>query len=144
MTARLIMSVGDLSLPRRLRLRGTVVAGSGEGAKFVGLPWVKKQIAEKLGFNPYLGTLNIKLSEESVKIKKLLEKTKSIEISSIENFCRGKCYRASLKRHVKCAIVIPDVPNYPEDVLEIVAPVNLREKLQLKDGDHVKIEVEPP
>jgi riboflavin kinase len=42
---------------------------------------------------------------------------------------------------VKCAIVIPDVPNYPEDVLEIVAPVNLREKLQLKDGDHVEIEV---
>ena len=128
-------------MPKRLRLRGTVVSGSGEGAKFVGLSWVKKQITEKLGFNPYPGTLNIRLSEESAEIKRLLDKAKSIEISSIANFCRGKCYRASLKNHVKCAIVIPDVPNYPEDVLEIVAPVNLREKLQLKDGDHIEIEV---
>jgi len=131
-------------LPKRLRLKGTVASGSGEGAKFVGLSWVKKQIAEKFGFNPYPGTLNIRLSEESVQIKRLLVKAKPIEISSIENFCRGKCYIASLKNHVKCAVVIPDVPNYPEDVLEIVAPVNLREKLQLKDGDHIKIEVRLP
>ncbi|MEM3054151.1 MAG: DUF120 domain-containing protein, partial [Candidatus Bathyarchaeia archaeon] len=54
-------------------LKGKVFSGTGEGAKFMELPWVKKQMEEKLGFAPYPGTLNIKLSKDEVKLKKLLK-----------------------------------------------------------------------
>lgn len=126
---------------RKKLLIGKVVSGSGEGGKFTELPWVKKQITEKLGFSPFPGTLNIKLNENSLKVKKALEKLNLVEISPQEGFCKGKCIEACFMNQLKCAIVIPKVENYPEDLIEIVAPVNLRDKFQLRDGDTVEVEV---
>ena len=125
-----------------LCITGTVFSGKGEGAKYVGLPWVKEQIIRKLGFVPYVGTLNIRLTEDDAKrLAKALEKAKAIEISPVAGFRRGKCYRASLADGVECAIVIPDATDHPEDVLEIVAPVNLRDRFHLGDGDLLDIRV---
>ena len=124
-----------------LVVKGKVFSGSGEGAKFIELPWVRKQIAEKLGFIPYLGTLNIKLAKDGVKVKKLLEKAKSIEISPVNGFCRGRCIKACLMDNVECAIIIPEIAGYPEDVLEVIAPINLRERFLLKNGDVVKVKI---
>ncbi|MEM3712744.1 MAG: DUF120 domain-containing protein [Thermoproteota archaeon] len=42
---------------------------------------------------------------------------------------------------MKGAVVIPRVPSYPKDMLEIIAPVNLRETLGLKDGDEIEVTV---
>ncbi len=39
------------------------------------------------------------------------------------------------------AIVIPQRTHYPKNVIEIIAPVKLREVLGLKDGDWVEVEV---
>ena len=36
---------------------------------------------------------------------------------------------------------MPEVPNYPEDVMELVAPFCLREKEKLVDGSVVAVEV---
>jgi len=125
-----------------LCITGTVFSGKGEGAKYVGLPWVKEQIIRKLGFVPYVGTLNIRLTEDDAKrLVKVLEKAKAIEISPVAGFRRGKCYRASLADGIECAIVIPDVTDHSEDVLEIVAPVNLRDRFHLGDGDSLDIRV---
>jgi len=124
-----------------LRFKGKVFSGSGEGAKFIKLPWVKKQILEKLGFAPYPGTLNIRLTENGVKLKKLLKKAKSIEISPSNGFCRGRCFNAYLMDNLKCAIIIPEIANYPEDIIEVIAPINLREKFQLRNGDLVEIKI---
>ncbi len=124
-----------------MRLSGKVSSGHGEGEKFIKLPWVKKQMETKLGFTPHLGTLNIRLSDEGVKLKRLLKKAKSIEICPVNGFCRGDCFKAYLTNNLECAVVIPEVANYPKDLLEVVAPVNLREKLQLKDGDVVEVKI---
>lgn len=120
-------------------LKGKIFSGKGEGAKFTELPWVKRQMEEKLGFAPYPGTLNIKLSKDKVELKKLLKKAKSIEILPAEGYCLGRCFKAYLVKGLKCAIVLPEVRDYPEDTLEVIAPVNLREKLQLKDGDVIEV-----
>ncbi|OGD48688.1 hypothetical protein A3K79_06500 [Candidatus Bathyarchaeota archaeon RBG_13_46_16b] len=115
-------------------------SGKGEGAKYVGLPWVKEQIIRKLGFVPHVGTLNIRLTEDDAKkLVKALEKAKAIEISPVAGFRCGRCYRASLADGIECAIVIPYVAGYPEDVLEIVAPVNLRGRFHLGDGASLDI-----
>jgi riboflavin kinase len=125
---------------KTLRVEGKVFSGSGEGTKFIGIPWVRKQITEKLGFIPYLGTLNIKLTEGIVNFK-LLKNVKAIEILPAEGFCRGRCFNAYFMGALKCAIVVPEVENYPEDILEVIAPINLREKFRLKDGDLVDVEI---
>lgn len=126
---------------RILRIIGIVFSGKGEGAKFIELPWVKKQITEKLGFSPYRGTLNIELVKEEFEKRALLEKAQAIEISPVKGFRRGRCFKANLMDKLECAIVIPEVPNYPENVIEVIAPTNLRKKLQLRDGDSVEVKI---
>ncbi len=123
-----------------LFLKGKVFSGSGEGAKFVELSWVRRQIEDRLGFTPYAGTLNIKLTKESVTVKNSLKKANGIEISPAEGFCRGKCFHAYIS-NLQCAIVIPEIKNYPADVIEVIASVNLREKLNLKNSDSVEVKV---
>jgi riboflavin kinase len=125
---------------KKIKLSGKVFSGRGEGEKFLELPWVKRQIKEKLGFTPYLGTLNVRLSEESAKRRKLLEKAAFVQVCPAEDYCNGKIFKASVGV-LECAIVIPEVTGYAADVLEIIAPANLREKLQLADGDQITITV---
>ncbi len=60
---------------QKIVFKGTVFSGKGEGRKFIELPWVKRQIEEKLGFTPYSGTLNIRLIKRSAKSKKNCLKT---------------------------------------------------------------------
>ena len=43
--------------------------------------------------------------------------------------------------NLECAIIIPEVANYPKDVLEIIAPWCLRERLTLIDDDEVIVTV---
>lgn len=128
------------SSPKKLCIRGKVFSGKSEGEKFIKLPWVSEQIAKKIGFFPYPGTLNITLEEKYVK-PELLKEAKPVEISPIAGFCRGKCLKAYLANNVECAIIIPEIADYPRDVLEIIAPINLRKKLSLKDGDTVTVEM---
>lgn len=124
-----------------LNVKGEVRSGNGEGRKFIELPWVREQITEKLGFTPYPGTLNVKINGDAYAFKKSLERASVIEILPVKGFCRGKCFKTFFMDNVKSAIVIPEVENYPEDVIEVIAPVNLREKFQLKDGDAVNIKI---
>jgi len=98
-------------------------------------------MTEKLGFIPHSGTLNVKLTEGCPKLKNLLERAKAIEITPAKGFCRGRCFRACLMDKVECAIVIPEIADYPQDILEVIASINLREKLQLEDGDTVEVRI---
>ncbi len=126
---------------KTLRIKGIIFSGKGEAARFIELPWVKRQIVEKLGFTPYRGTLNIELTKEEFEKRALLEKAQTIEISPVKGFSRGKCFKANVMDKLECAIVIPEVPNYPENVIEVIAPTNLREKLKLRDGDSVEVKI---
>lgn len=125
---------------KKIFFEGTVFSGSGEGKKFVALPWVKGQIQEKLGFEPFFGTLNIRLSKQSAEQKKLLQTAKATAIKPAEGYCPGNLINAKIGA-LPCAIVTPQITSYPKDTLEIIAAVNLREKLNLKDGSAVTVEV---
>ena len=123
---------------KKLKLRGKVFSGRGEGTRFLELSWVRQQVKEKLDFIPYHGTLNVRLSEESAKRRQLLKRASSMEVCPAEGFCAGKIFQAFLGE-LKCAVVVPEVSGYPADVLEIIAPANLREELQLVDGDEITV-----
>ena len=119
-------------------LEGRVFSGGGIGSFFINLPWVRSQIKEKLGFNPYPGTLNLQLSP-GTDVKELRDTTKGIKIKSSEGFHEGRCFKALIMEKLWGAVVVPDVPGYPHDLLEILAPVNLRETLGLKDGMEIEV-----
>lgn len=126
---------------KTLSIKGSVFSGKGQGTEFIELPWVEKQITEKLGFTPHHGTLNLKLVKRDLKQRTLLQKARAIEISPAKGFSRGRCFKANLADNLKCAVVIPEIPNYPRDIIEVVAPTNLRKELQLKDGDSVEVKI---
>jgi len=124
----------------KIELNGRVFTGQGEGRKYLERPWVKREIEEKLGFTPYAGTLNLKMSAESVEQRKVLEKQAFLRVCAAEGCCSGIIFKAKLGAQ-ECAVVIPEVDGYPKDVLEVISWTNLREKLRLRDGDEVKVTV---
>jgi len=129
---------------REVLIEGEVFTGLGEGAYYVGQPGYRRQFIEKLGFDPYLGTLNLKV-EKNQRERKLLETYPAITLEGFTNGMRSfgqvKCYRARVNDKVDGVVITALRSHYGEDVLEIVAPKNLREILGLKDGDSVKVRV---
>jgi len=124
----------------KIIFKGTVFSGTGEGRKFIDLPWVKRQIEEKLGFTPYSGTLNIRLTRESENQKKFLANAERFEVYPEKGYCTGILIKAHIDT-VECAIIIPQVTDYPSDVLEVIAPRYLRERLKIADCSEVTVTV---
>jgi riboflavin kinase len=117
-----------------------VFSGKGEGAKFIGLPWVRKQIQEQLGFSPYIGTLNVRLAEESSRTKALLTKALGLKIMPAPGYYPGKLFRARVM-NIECGVIIPQVPGYSTNVIELVSSVSLKDKLHLVDGSACEVSV---
>lgn len=124
----------------QISFEGTVYSGKGVGKNFVALPWVTSQVEAELGFTPYCGTLNLRLTEESRIKRKFLAPEKGITITPREGFLPGVLFRASISG-LECAVVLPLIPNYPTDVLEVISPLYLRGKLGLIDGKKVTLSV---
>jgi len=125
----------------KIELVGRVFTGKGEGTEFLKLPWVGVQINQKLGFKPYPGTLNLRLSQDGMRLKKTIAGNKKLEICPPSEYCEGLLFKAYIA-DLECGVIIPKVENYPDDVLEVISWVNLREKLQLRDGCQVAVIVD--
>ncbi len=119
---------------------GTVFSGEGRGKKFVELPWFKRQVEDKLGFSPYLGTLNLRLLGKETEKRKELETAGNMTVKPEAGYYSGLLFKASIDG-LDCAVVIPIMPNYPSDVLEVIAPVYLRGSLKLVDNSLVTVSV---
>ena len=140
---------GILERPIEVKLEGRVFTGLSEGAYYLQIPYYLRQFEEKLGFKPYPGTLNIRLMDrDSIMNRILLEKAADIRIEGFKDGKRtyggAKCILAKLNDRENVAIVFIERTHYGEDVIEVVAPTCLREKLGLKDGDRVYVCVKLP
>lgn len=124
----------------QILFEGTVFSGEGRGKKFVELPWFKRQVEEKLGFSPYPGTLNLFLTGKNVENRRLLEVSNGLAVEPQTGYYSGILFRANIN-WLECAVVIPIMPNYPNDVLEVIAPEYLREQLKLVDNSVVTVSV---
>ncbi len=123
-------------------LSGKVITGLGEGQYYISLEGYRKQFREKLGFDPYPGTLNLKLDPQSIELRKRI--TGHIRISGFtdENrtFGKGSCFNVRIS-DIDGAVITPERTHYPEDIIEIIAPLNLRNYLDIRDGSAVQVEV---
>ncbi len=124
----------------QILFEGTVFSGKGRGKKFVELPWFKRQVEEKLGFSPYPGTLNLLLTGKNVENRRLLEISDGLTVEPQTGYYSGIMFKAKIDA-LECAVVIPIMPNYPKDVLEVIASVCLREQLKLVDSITVTVSV---
>ena len=136
----------EATYPPSVTLEGTVFTGLGEGAYYISKDIYRKQFIEKLGFDPYPGTLNLKLTTDyDLKTRTELETYPAIEIEGFKNENRTfgvvKCYPAMIDNKAKGALVLALRSHYDTSVLEVIASVCLRKQLSLKDGLKVKVEV---
>jgi CTP-dependent riboflavin kinase len=122
------------------KLRGRVATGQGEGASFTAIPWAREAFVARLGIAPYPGTLN--LVPEDAAAWAALRATPGILIPAGERgFCDARAWRVRVAGRLDAAIVVPEVPGYPGDKIELIAAVSLREALGLIDGSLVALEV---
>jgi riboflavin kinase len=136
----------EAAYPPSVTLEGNVFTGLGEGAYYISKEYYRKQFIEKLGFDPYPGTLNLKLTADyDLKTRTELEAYPAIEIQGFKNedrtFGLVKCYPVTIDNKVKGALILALRSHYDDSVIEIIAPVCLRKHLNLKDGNKVKVEV---
>jgi riboflavin kinase len=137
----------EAAYPPSITLEGTVFTGLGEGAYYTSKEIYRKQFIEKLGFEPYPGTLNLKLTTDyDLKTRTELEAYPAVEIQGFKNedrtFGAIKCYPAIIGNKVKGALISALRSHYDNTVLEIIAPLNLRKQLKLKDGQKLKVEIQ--
>jgi len=142
-TLRFLM---EADYPPSITLEGTVFTGLGEGAYYISKEPYRKQFIEKLGFDPYPGTLNLKLTTDyDIKARNELEAYPAVEIGGFKNedrtFGPVKCYPVIIENKVKGALISALRSHYDASVLEIIAPLQLRKHLDLKDGHKAKVEV---
>jgi riboflavin kinase len=112
------------------------------GQYYIALDGYRTQFIEKLGFDPYPGTLNVRLDANSIDVRKKIAQNVRISGFTDQNrtFGKGSCFRVRIS-DIEGAVITPERTHYPEDIIEIIAPVNLREHLELKDGTNINVEV---
>lgn len=126
-------------------IEGRVVRGKGEAAGFTALDWVRSQLIERLGIDPYPGTLNLRLETTTSRaLRDSLLSEPGIGIDPPDpSFCRARCYPMRLQG-LPAAAVVPEVAGYPSDTLELVAAVGMRDALELAEGASIAAEVVAP
>lgn len=124
-------------------IKGRIAEGLKESAFFTQIPWVREQFITKLGIDPYPGTLNLDIIDaQDLKKLKRIKKRRGIEIVPVEaGFCPATCFPVLVCGKIKGALVIPQVPDYPESKLEIIASNRIMDVLSLRIGDLVPVEV---
>lgn len=127
-------------------IKGEAFEGMGEGAYYVTREGYSQQFKTKLGFEPYAGTLNIRIkTQDDLRARKMLDLLPGIVIEGFTNESRSfgsvKCHRVIVDGKVEGAVILIKRTHYGNDVLEVISPVNLRKKLGLEDGDTVSLTV---
>lgn len=124
----------------KISLKGVVTSGMGEGKYYLSVKGYMEQFKRKLGFNPYDGTLNLEISQNKINI---LKESNGIKIDGFQDgertFGAGKCFPAKI-RNIDCAVIIPERSHY-SDIIEIISKDYLREKLKIRDGDEIEVEI---
>ncbi|MDO9535619.1 MAG: HAD-IA family hydrolase [Bacillota bacterium] len=125
------------------QIMGEIVSGRGEAKGFMEISWVREQCFEKAGFEPFSGTLNLKVSPEDFNFFRRISSSRGerlIPPPEEGDFCEARLLKVRANGVVS-ALLFPMVDNYYSDILEIVAPVGLKRHLRLSDNDQLQLSV---
>jgi riboflavin kinase len=135
---------------RPVTLRGWATSGMGEGRHYITLPGYDRQFRDRLGYEPFPGTLNVTVDERSVRERSALEAVDGVPIDGWEDEDRtygpATCYPAKVESdgaaYEGAHVIVPERTHHDEDQIEVIAPDELRTELDLADGDHLTVTVE--
>ena len=130
---------------QRETIRGRLTSGVGQGQHFAHIDWARRQFIDKLDIDPFPGTLNLTIDEpESMSVWHRIRDTPGVLIDNPDvdpHACNARCYPVSIEGRLDAAIVLPGIANYSTDQIELIAPVSVRNALDIKDGDSLTLEV---
>jgi CTP-dependent riboflavin kinase len=128
------------------RILGRLATGSGQGKHFTRLDWARQQFSEKLGIDPFPGTINLIVDDsESMKVWNRLKTRPGVRIDNPNDGphdCDARCYPVSIDGQIDAAIVLPEVPGYSPAQIEIIAAMGVRDALDIDDGDSLRLEIQ--
>jgi len=134
------------SAPSYVELKGTLVSGMGEGAYYMSLKGYTKQFKEKLGYVPFPGTLNVKLSKkEHIETVSQFYSLDCVLINGFSDEKRTygwvKCFNAKLNNLINCELIILERTHHDNSVIELISKINIRKTAKLKDGSNLTIKI---
>jgi riboflavin kinase, archaea type len=136
------------SAPATIDFEGSVVSGMGEGAYYMSLEGYRRQFREKLGYEPYPGTLNVKLTDQIfMNSRRELSKHPSIFLDGFSDGTRTygwvKCFRAVINSTAvkNVSVLVLERTHYDDTMLEVIAPISLKHAAGIKNGDRIKVQV---
>ncbi len=134
------------SLRTHWELSGKVVDGTGKAAYFTQLDWVQEQCYTKLGFRPYPGTLNLEVAENNLPVVEVLRNEEGILLIPPDpECCVAKTFPISVGT-VSGALIVPEasVNIHGRKIIEILAPVRLKEVLGVHEGEWITLDIIKP
>ena len=130
-----------------IEFEGEVVSGLFEGAYYISKEGYHRQIVEKLGFEPFPGTLNVRISEEYYDRRRRLELGEFIRLEGFKDgersFGAAHCFPCLINGEIEGALIVAERSIHDYGVMEIISPHYLRRKMELADGDKVKVSFLP-
>lgn len=137
------------SSPAAIDFEGSVVSGMGEGTYYMSLEGYRRQFKDKLGYEPYPGTLNVRLVDQLyMNARRELGRRPSIFVDGFSDSTRTygwvKCYRAIINDGAvdNAAVLVLERTHYDDSMLEVIAPVSIKQAAGIKNGDRIKVQVQ--
>jgi len=144
------------------QIEGVVADGLGKAGGFTQIPWVRAQFVTLAGIDPHPGTLNLQLEhatqqahwrgwqqEVQSPVSNMALAPAAMLPPQVEGGaqdCAAHVYAVHVQTDsaggpgIPAALVLPAVPDYPSDKLELVAALPLRAHCQLRSGDRLRIQ----
>ncbi len=132
-----------------VELNGVVTSGMGEGRHYISLSGYMEQFRDRLGYEPFAGTLNVDLDAESVDVRARVDALEPVRIDGWEDddrtygpaFCWPATVHVDAAAYERAHVIAPERTHHGADQLEVIAPDKLRETLALNDGQEVTVRV---
>ncbi|MEE9609766.1 MAG: DUF120 domain-containing protein [Desulfatiglandales bacterium] len=124
-----------------MKLKGFIESGAGKGVFFTGLDWVVDQFQKAMGFAPFPGTLNVRISEEDLPNVDPFFSEQDFELVPDDpQFCSAYLKKVRVNG-LPGAAVFPseDVRIHGKGIIEIMSNCHIKNTLHLDDGDPVTI-----
>jgi riboflavin kinase len=112
-------------------MKAQVVKGNGEGAKYVEV--YADKIYKEVGIKPFHGTLNLRVES--------IPPVEMIEIDGFGQFGDIELAPCAVNYERAFAVFPEKGGHRDENIVEIISEKNLKETLNLKDGDFVYLQL---
>jgi riboflavin kinase, archaea type len=130
------------------RMNGIIFSDLGQASTFMALDWVQDLLMERLGYHPFPATLNVRpaaAADERTWQRVRCELAGTPLTPASDGHCGAKLFRVEIQAPGRAAkiggaVLLPEVKDYPNSKIEIVAPVRLKDHLGVGDGDQLVVE----